>query len=185
MFVGLRKLRYLYLNYVHMTEIANHTFEILTDLCVLDLSNNELQSLNEKTLIGLINLRVLRLNFNSLMYNAIQLSPGCFKPLESLKQLSVQGNNPQYALDSFFLPDETIKDLKMLEKLELDANADNERVLGVGFSFLHDLFSLTFSGVCSFSLHNDTFRYTINLTHFSSMDCNIMFIDRNAFFVTY
>ncbi|XP_071131840.1 insulin-like growth factor-binding protein complex acid labile subunit [Mytilus edulis] len=131
MFVGLRKLRHLYLNYVHMTEIANQTFEILTDLRVLDLSNNELQSLNEKTFIGLIHLRVLRLNFNSLMYNAIQLPPGCFKPLESLKQLSVQGNNPQYALDSFFLPDDTIKDLKMLEKLELDAsNADNERVLG-------------------------------------------------------
>ncbi|VDH92458.1 Hypothetical predicted protein, partial [Mytilus galloprovincialis] len=98
-------------------------------LRVLDLSNNKLQSVNRKTFIGLKNLDILRLNSNSLRYNTDRLPQGCFQPLESLKQLSIQMNNPQGVVDAFVLPDETIKDLNMLETLELDVNADNEDIL--------------------------------------------------------
>ncbi|CAC5393754.1 TLR13 [Mytilus coruscus] len=129
-FSGLPKLRHLNLRLNSINNISDHTFENLTDLLVLDLSNNKLQTVNGKTFIGLKNLEILRLNSNSLRYNTNRLPPGCFKPLESLRQLSVQMNNPRSAIDAFVLPDETIKDLKMLETLELDVNADNERIVG-------------------------------------------------------
>ncbi|XP_071128538.1 toll-like receptor 4 [Mytilus edulis] len=180
-FAGLPKLRHLNLHFNNINNISNHTFENLTDLRVLDLSNNKLQSVNGKTFIGLKNLDILRLNSNSLRYNTDRLPQGCFQPLESLKQLSIQMNNPQGVVDAFVLPDETIKDLNMLETLELDVNADNEDILGIGFSSLTNLSSLTFSGVCKFPLYNDTFRYTPNLTHFRSIHCDMKFIETGAF----
>lgn len=111
MFAGLPKLRCLNLSLNHMNKTSNHTFEHLTDLRSLDLSNNKLQSLNERTFMGLKNLEVLRLNLNSIMYNKEQLPPGCFKPLKSLRQLSIQMNNcPLKENNTFIFPDETIKD---------------------------------------------------------------------------
>ncbi|CAG2220008.1 TLR13 [Mytilus edulis] len=182
MFAGLPKLRNLNLMTNQLKEISNHTFENLTDLSILDLSNNDLQSINEKTFLGLKNLHVLRLNNNNLGYNTEQLPPGCFQPLESLKQLSVQNNHPlRKVLSTFIFPDETVKDLKMLEMMELDVNSDDERILGIGFSSLHNLSSLIFSGVCNFSLYNDTFEYASNLTNLSIIHCNIMFIETGTF----
>lgn len=133
MFAGLSKLRHLYLGFNDINKISNQTFENLTDLRLLDLSNNVLQSLNEKIFIGLKNLEVLRLNNNKLRYTTEWLPPGCFKALESLRQLSIQMNNPRNEIDTFILPDETIKDLKMLENLALDVNVNDERFLGIDF----------------------------------------------------
>ncbi|VDI69695.1 carboxypeptidase N regulatory subunit [Mytilus galloprovincialis] len=182
MFAGLTKLRHLNLNANPMKKISNHTFKDLTDLNILDLSNNGVQSLNENTFIGLNNLQVLRLNYNNLGYNTKQLPPGCFQPLESLKKLSVLENNPPgKVLSTFIFPDKTVKDLKMLEILELDVNSDEERILGIGFSSLHNLSSLIFSGVCNLSLFNDTFKYTPHLTHLSIKHCNVMFIETGTF----
>ncbi|XP_052071198.1 insulin-like growth factor-binding protein complex acid labile subunit [Mytilus californianus] len=182
MFAGLPKLRHINLMTNQMKEISNHTFENLTDLSILDLSNNKLQSLNEKTFLGLKNLKVLRLNNNKLRYNTQQLPPGCYKPLKSLKQLSVQKNNHRRKdLYTFILPDETVKDLKMLEILELDANADDERILGIGFSSLHNLSSMIFRGFCNFSLYNDTFKYTPNLTHLNLSFNTIITMNEDLF----
>ncbi|XP_063447125.1 leucine-rich repeat-containing protein 15-like [Mytilus trossulus] len=136
MFAGLPKLRHLYLGFNNINKISNQTFENLTDLRLLDLANNMLQSLNEKTFTGLKNLQVLRLNNNNLRYTTEWLPPGCFKALESLRHLSIQMNNPRNEIDTFILPDETIKDLKMLENLTLDANANDERILDEDRAFV-------------------------------------------------
>ncbi|XP_063447126.1 insulin-like growth factor-binding protein complex acid labile subunit [Mytilus trossulus] len=180
-FAGLPKLRHLYLGSNCIKEISNNTFGNMTDLKLLDLSKNSLSSLNEKTFIGLRRLEDLRLNLNLFKYNTKQLPPGCFQPLESLKHLSVQMNNPQNVPDTYILPDETIKDLKKLKTLELDVNFAKERILGIGFSSLYNLSSLVFSSYSKFSLLNDTFRYTTNLTHFSCKKCNIMILETGTF----
>ncbi|VDH92456.1 Hypothetical predicted protein [Mytilus galloprovincialis] len=179
MFTRIQKLHHLNLMANNMKEISNHTFEILTDLSILDLSSNLLESIYEKTFLKLNNLQVLKLNNNNLAYKTEQLPIRCFQPLAPLKQLPVQRNRKIFS--TFILQDETVKNLKVLKMLELDVNSDDERILGIGFSSLHNLSSLIFSGFCNFLLYNDTFKYTPKLTNLSIMACNVMFIETGTF----
>ncbi|CAC5395041.1 unnamed protein product [Mytilus coruscus] len=166
-FNGLGNLKHLKLNNNNLTgEMPNKTFEYMTCLADLDLSFNKLERINLQTFVGLQNLQNLQLNDNKLNYYIINFPKGSFKPLESLTRLSIHKNNFLSWEYSTVFPDRTISDLTMLEILELDVSSglDHKPILGKGFSSLKNLHLLNVSSCTVFTLENDTFMYTPNLT---------------------
>ncbi|XP_052069608.1 toll-like receptor 4 [Mytilus californianus] len=188
-FYGLCDLRHLklknnYLNNSLSKRRANNSFEHLTNLTLLDLSYNNLQSINIQTFTGLANLKHLKLDHNELLYKLERFPKGSFKPLKSLTDISIQNNNdltkPTFALFAF--PDETISDLKKLEVLKLDVNIPlfETKVLCRGYLSLHHLTSLNFSNCLHLPLHDNVFRYTPNLRYLYINHCHQMLVTSEA-----
>ncbi|XP_076073576.1 toll-like receptor 6 [Mytilus galloprovincialis] len=191
-FYGLSDLRhlklnnnYMMMNYSLSKEKANNSFEHLTNLTVLDLSFNNLQSINIQTFTGLGNLKHLKLDHNQLSYKLERFPKGSFKPLKSLTDISLQNNNnlitPIFTLFSF--PNETIADLKNLEVLKMDVSIAIFKtiVFGVGYLSLHHLTSLNFSNCLHLPLYDKVFRYTPNLRYLYINHCHQMVVKSEAF----
>ncbi|CAG2186754.1 TLR13 [Mytilus edulis] len=189
-FKGLINLRHLKLNKSPVMtsksrEIANNTFEYLINLSVLDLSFNNLESINEQTFTGLENLQYLNLNKNKLSYNTRQVPAGCFKPLKSLIRLSIQNNNVYSYPRICIFPDLTIAHLVNLEKIELDVDVGrrvfkNVQCLGPGYASLQNLHSLKFDTCGRLSLFNDSFKHTPHLTHIDIQKCAVTYVKSGA-----
>ncbi|CAG2244410.1 unnamed protein product [Mytilus edulis] len=121
--------------------ISKGTFEAAKHLLTLDLSFNRLSSITVDTFIGLMKLRYLSLDNNKLIYNNRTFPTKSFRQLEFLSHLSLKNNNIRSSSCKSF-PDKTIKDLAVLEPLELDASECGDKFLGKGFRALRKLNSL-------------------------------------------
>lgn len=148
--------------------IPNNVFKNMTNLTVLDLSFNCLDSIGEHAFNGLQKLVQLKLNNNKLKYNSRARFPAkTFQPLESLKILSVRSNT-----DSIVFSDQKIAFLKKLEILELDVyfchyeHDEGTYLFGKKYSKLSNLYSVhIYCQDKCFSVCNITFKYIPNLTH--------------------
>ncbi|XP_076095713.1 toll-like receptor 4 [Mytilus galloprovincialis] len=150
-----------FLNVSHnlIEHISKGTFEAAKHLLTLDMSFNRLTSITVATLNGLVKLRYLSLDNNELVYNNQTFSKKSFRDLKSLSHLSLKNNNKRLN-DCKHLPDDTIKQLSSLEKLELDACICGDDIFGKGFHSLQKLKSLVLQNnfICSMSKY--TFKNT-------------------------
>lgn len=132
-----------YLNLQHnlIIRIPNNTFKHMTNLKVLDLSFNKLQSMNDQSFSGLGNLMKLDLNnnrFDGGMPNKVFESMKCltdldlshngltrinektFVGLQNLQNLHLNNNKLQYNISRF--PTESFKPLGSLTRLSIQNN---------------------------------------------------------------
>lgn len=165
-----------------ISKIQANTFLQSNKLTVLDLSFNDISSLIPQAFIGLTGLLYLNLDHNKLNYSEVTLPKGVFKPLLSLIHLSLKFNIDRSTLASGFfqLPSETIADLSMLERLEIDASSVSARHFGEGFSRLVNLNSIYIGQSYMLWLTNNTFRYMTQLRHFF-VKCAEVQVDNGTF----
>lgn len=145
--------------------ITNRTFEKLTNLIELDVSQNRLMRIESAAFAGLSNLQRLTLQNNSLEYSFQSFPIHTFEPLISLRYLNIKFN----VIDDtykYHFPSEVMSDLTMLESLEFDIiSVKTETPFGVGFSNLSHLQNLTAGYGLSFELNNKSSFATLIHTH--------------------
>ncbi|CAC5395036.1 unnamed protein product [Mytilus coruscus] len=139
-----------YLNLQHnlIIQIPNNTFEHMTDLKVLDLSFNKLQSMNDQTFNGLGNLKHLKLNKNKLTgemlnksfkymtclthldlsFNMLQrINEQTFIGLQNLQNLQLNNNILYYSILNF--PPGSFKPLESLTRLSFQKNNFKPKII--------------------------------------------------------
>lgn len=162
-------------------DISAGAFKSLTLVEILDLSQNRLSRLVSGTFLGLIRLKRLHLNGNSLNMSTSTFDSDVFEPLSNLTYLNLK--SPSYSHDqSFTYPDAALSPLKSLKTLLI--NGINNRIFGAGFSRLTSIQTLDLSNSPLFtSISAYTFHYfqNISVTNLLLSHCNLSWIDQEAF----
>ena len=170
----------------NISKVTNKSFGELQQLNKLNLSLNEIDSLEPDAFFGLIRLRILDLSWNKLLYDYTTFRPEVFKPLKNLKEIYLNGNPVN--INSTYL-DKTIGQCLHLEMVYLTGLSN--KTFGPGYSNLNQLTKLRFSGSCSSAekqckcnmtlLQNETFVNTPHLKTLAITKCGISFIDACTF----
>ncbi|XP_046578780.1 toll-like receptor 4 [Haliotis rubra] len=155
-------------------------FKRFTSMEYLDLSHNELTSLDVHSFEGAVNLTFLNLHGNGLLLNNISYPDRTFQNQTKLQYLNISGNARDLAAK---YPDVCLGNLVALQTFIVDG-IENV-TFGEGFAKLKNLTILSLSGKggnCSIDkLYNESFQNTPNLRHLDISYCDISFIEPNAF----
>ncbi|KAK6195125.1 hypothetical protein SNE40_000613 [Patella caerulea] len=176
----------LYLNNNKIKHLLNNQFVKLTNLKYLNLSSNPISDIHEKAFNNLYQLQVLELNGHNLNYSVQSLPGQVFKPLISLKRLSIRSNVKHTGYIQQ-LTTMTFGYLIRLQNLSIDSwIIEND----LGFSKLHNLQELDLSSIdnTEFKCHlpnitKNTFRFfkSIPISTINLKNCVLHNIDRDAF----
>lgn len=130
-----------------ITRISNETFEGLIRLRGLNLSQNEISTLEPFALSKMTNLEVLNMRSNKLK----SLESNCFVGIKKLTSLDLSSN------ELSTIPDGLFSDMENLVKLNLERN--NIAFIGItGFSGLVSLTHLDLTGNWLANVHPDVFE---------------------------
>lgn len=152
--------------------IQNSSFEILRNLEELDISSNKLNYLDKDAFIGLIALRKLVIGNNyELTYSIRSFATSLFKPLISLEYLDIT-HNSRTAMDVNFSKN-VLSDLVALNSIGIDliGEHDTTSVIGEGFLSLTKLRTFI-AGYCDISFDNKTFINVPYLEVIELEDCS-------------
>ena len=111
-FVGLRKVKRLYLNNNKLSFIANNTFLGLADLEILQMSGNRLETLHRNMFNGLPKVKFLTINDNGIRY----IETGAFDHLLAVIEIKLSYNNLKC------IPSNTFAGLEHLARINLRHN---------------------------------------------------------------
>ncbi|XP_046332452.2 toll-like receptor 4 [Haliotis rufescens] len=158
--------------------LRNYTF-----LKRLDLSFNNLNLLGRDDFAGLSELQVLNLSDNQLRLSKKVYPLGLFRSQKKLRVLTVNNNHPPKKVaplnDPLQYPDGTYKDLVSLEELHIDGLRNP--VFGEGFKYTN-ITRLVIGGICDMRhVSNVTFLYLRGITHLDITNCEITDIGQSAF----
>ncbi|XP_048250658.1 toll-like receptor 4 [Haliotis rufescens] len=171
---------YLCLSHNRINPLSGRWFQRFTILEHLDLSFNQLKSLQVGTFIGATNLLQLSLHGNNLPLNETAYPDGIFRQQKRLHTLNI-GQNSKVA-DSVY-PDKALSDLTALRTLVIDGVRN--ATFGNGFSKLKNLTKLTVSGergYCSIQkLLNTSFLHIPSVRYLDISKCGIYSIETSAF----
>ncbi|XP_046352622.2 toll-like receptor 2 [Haliotis rufescens] len=172
------------LSHNSISRISNASFPVPhTELRVLVLRNNIINSFDIGAFVNTSNLQILDLSFNYL--SSSEFFPEfVFRPLESLLTLYLHGNMGTSPANNAEYPDRALSMLKRLRNLTLDGYENI--ALGPGFKSLTSLQYLAFGkeGKSCFTkaLYNDTFLYiTGPLKGLNMSYCNLQTIQNDSF----
>ncbi|XP_059141010.1 toll-like receptor 13 [Physella acuta] len=143
----------IFLDYNLLTEIENYTFKNLTQLRLLNLSNNKIYKMHTNAFSGLTNLEVLNLEYNALEFDNNSYPDGIFSPLINLMELYLiqeQDYIKSEYSSCFLCP------LKNLTTLSIDSVGETVN-FGPEFKRLGKLTNL-FLTVCSYYIIESTFK---------------------------
>nr|UCJ03280.1 toll-like receptor 4 [Onchidium reevesii] len=168
----------------NVTTIHNCTFSRFEQLEVLDLSSNNLNSLEPRAFYGLKYLKDLNLWGNSLKMSAENFPPCIFSDLQSLKKLQINRNDDRIKSGGLDYPDEALSYLSRLTNLSMDGQYAKE--FGPGFksltSLTHVILEGYLTGYCNISILTETtFQNVPYIRHLSIGSCYIVRIHPNAF----
>ncbi|XP_067676207.1 toll-like receptor 4 [Haliotis asinina] len=166
----------------HLQTILNNSFQDLSSVRVLNLSDNRISQLKVNAFEGLPNLEELYLQLNFLKLEYSSYPPGVFDPLKKLKVLRMEYNdlskNGSY-------PDQIFKPLITLKELSIDTMTNP--VFNGDFTSLRDLESLQFSGTlngptCLLEIiRNNTFSVFQSLKTLNLRWCSLRYVHKDAF----
>ncbi|XP_050403164.1 toll-like receptor 4 [Patella vulgata] len=180
---------YLYLNNNKIKHLLNNQFVKLTNLKYLNLSFNPISDIHENAFNNLYQLQVLQLNGHDLNYSHQSLPDEVFKPLTSLKRLSIRsqvkytGNIKQFTATS-----KAFGYLINLQHLSVDSWIIEK--FNLGFSKLFNLQELDLSSIdytefnCQLPyITNNTFIVfkSIPISTINLKGCVLYYIDKDAF----
>ncbi|KAK6165407.1 hypothetical protein SNE40_022340 [Patella caerulea] len=181
----------LYLNNNKIKHLLNNQFVKLTRLKYLNLNFNPITDIHEKTFNHLYQLQELQLNGHHLNYSVQSIPDKVFKPLTSLKRLSIR-SNVKYCRnhEQFTAMSKAFGYLVNLQHLSIDSWIIDK--FNLGFSKLHnlqelDLSSINIDGIefkCQIPyLTNTTFIVfqSIPISTINLKSCNFYKIDRDVF----
>ncbi|XP_050419414.1 toll-like receptor 4 [Patella vulgata] len=181
----------LYLNNNKIKHLLHNQFVKLTNLKYLNLNLNPISDIHEKAFNNLFQLQELQLNGHDLNYSVKSLPDKVFKPLTSLRRLSIRSTFKYTSNKHHFISQGKILGyLVSLQSLRIDAwIVDN---FNWGFSKLHNLqeldLSATFIDGISFTcqlpyITNTTFIVfkSIPISTINLYVCVLHYIDRDSF----
>ncbi|KAH9492228.1 hypothetical protein Btru_029280 [Bulinus truncatus] len=126
-----------------VTEI-NQTLTKYSKLEELYMSNNQIFKLQTDCFKNLENLIILDLQGNNLLMNDVTFQDGVFKPLKSLQVLYLNKNNPNVSEPGLSYPDVALSELSSLSRLYIDGLKNKD--FGPGFQNMTSLRQLTMEG---------------------------------------
>ncbi|CAC5412712.1 unnamed protein product [Mytilus coruscus] len=156
--------------------IKNGIFRINHDLIYLDLSNNNISKLHQRSFQGLSKLETLIISNNSINHTAIPIN--IFKPLVSLLHLALKRNfNHPFSLN--------VSSLVTLRTLKIDVVPHGNEPFGEEYAKLRFLQELDLSGLngyCTLKvLTQDTFKYMPHIERLDLSKCKINTILTGSF----
>ena len=166
---------------INLPEIPASCFEDCLELEELFLASNNITRLGKHVFNGLANVKMLNLDKNRLAFQQNVSEPEIFKPLQSLRVLSLRRN----VADKFTYYLENIdKDsLPELQTLLMDGLPNAK--FGSNFKGFRKLNVIDLSGTYSYcniwALTNQTFENLSNLTHLNLSFCNISTVEAATF----
>ncbi|XP_060600093.1 toll-like receptor 4 [Ruditapes philippinarum] len=164
-------------------EISPGTFARFSSLQTLTLSRNKIKFLESGVFNGLMQLKLLSLDYNYLNKNA-SYADDLFKPLRSLLQLYLQGNCDVHTSVCYY-PDIALSSATSLRYLHLDGLPNTE--FSEGFAKLSNLKALYLdgeNGYCDMPvLTENTFKQfkQTPLSHLHLEGCDVIKVAPNVF----
>ncbi|CAG2190937.1 unnamed protein product [Mytilus edulis] len=154
----------------NIRHLLDRSFENLSNLLELDLSNNKLLKIDSEAFIGLSSLKELSLGGNELNFTLNSFHTNALDPLKSLTILNIT-----YQTISDILPDKMILKLHVLQNLKTDIISDIDgKAFGQGYSSLKQLRQLK-AGKCQMQLvNNNTFSNLPYLEFVELTNCRIV-----------
>ncbi|XP_055870863.1 toll-like receptor 4 [Biomphalaria glabrata] len=160
-----------------LTTLENSTFNHLKNLTQLNIEYNKLTRIEPRAFDGLRNLKMLALSFNSLQFNGASISNDSFKPLRNLEELGLmQSDNNVHDKETY----DFLAPLQSLQKLSISSTAAT-LYLGSVFETLTNLTYLEITANSNY-INENSFSNANYLEHlvWNTLD-NISNISDNVF----